>query len=395
MRQNSVQLFFHVDLDAFFASVEMIDDPSLRGKPVIVGALPGHRGVVATCSYEARTCGIRSAMPISEAFRLCPSGVFTRPRMDRYSELSREVMGIFGEFTPDVTVVSIDEAFLTMTGTGRLWGCPADSAAELKSRVVSRTGLTVSVGVASNRYVAKTASGLSKPDGLTIVPEGGESDFMAAIPIARLWGAGEKTQERFRELGIDSIPKLRELGESLLVSIFGKSGGEFLYKASRGIDPGIYAGEAGSKSISTETTFERDVTDRETLESVLRGMADELAYRAYRENVRSRTCVLKLRTDDFSTSGRRVTARDYLLASDEIYEVALSLLDRRNDNLPVRLIGLGLVNLERGGAFQGELFGEDRTRRTKFERAVFGIQEKGIGKVTRARFIAGPADEER
>ncbi len=389
MPDPSQPLFFHVDLDAFFASVEVLDDPSLKGKPVVVGARPGRRGVVSTCSYEARAFGVRSAMPINEAVRLCPHAVFLPPRMERYSELSRAVMDVFGEFTPEVTVVSIDEAFLTMTGTGRLWPDPDDAARALKRRVTERTGLTISVGAASNRYVAKVASGMSKPDGLTVVRPGEEADFMARVPIGKLWGAGEKTQTRFRELGIDSIAKLRELEESVVSSIFGRSGGDFLYKAARGVDPGIYAREAESKSISTETTFERDVTDRETLESVLLGMADELAYRAYREGVRSRTCVLKLRTEDFVTSGKRVTSRDYLVGADEIHEAALSLLDKRDDKLPVRLIGLGLANLERGGTEQGDLFDDGRSRKSSFERALFGIKEKGIGSVTRASFLPG------
>lgn len=220
--------FFHVDLDAFFASVEQNDNPDLKGKPVIVGAQPGHRGVVSTCSYEARAFGVRSAMPISEAYRRCPQGVYVTPRIGRYSELSAQVMEVFSSFTPEVQRVSIDEAFLDMTGTERLWGEPEVAARLVKAKVLERTGLGISIGVAPNRYVAKIASGLGKPNGLVIVPPEGIETFMLRLPLSKLWGAGEKTQARFRELGIMSIAQLASFGEAQLSSLFGSAGGAFL-----------------------------------------------------------------------------------------------------------------------------------------------------------------------
>ena len=382
-------LIFHVDLDAFFASVEQLDDPSLRGKPVIVGAAPGHRGVVSTCSYEARAFGVRSAMPISEAVRRCPQGVYLPVRMSRYAEISERVMGIFGSFTPDLRQISVDEAFLDMTGTERLWGRPAEAAMLLKSRVREETGLGISVGVAPNHYLAKIASGLRKPDGLVLVEPGGEEAFMLSLPLAKLWGAGEKTQERFRELGILSVAQLSGIGRETMRSLFGKAGGDFLYEAARGRDPGMFGGEPGSRSMSCETTFERDVSDRESLESVLMGLADELAFRLWSEKARSRALVLKLRFHDFTTISRHSRRASPYATADEAYRDALALLEKAWDGrTEIRLIGLGFADLELGGDLgQGELFAAGSEKRKKAEEAIFEIERSGRGRVRRARLI--------
>jgi DNA polymerase-4 len=383
------RIVFHVDLDAFFASVEQIDDPSLKGKPVIVGALPGRRGVVSTCSYEARVFGIRSAMPISEAFRRCPKGIYLPPRMARYSEMSERVMGIFASFTPDLRRVSVDEAFLEMTGTQRLWGDTENAARLLKDRVRSETRLGISVGVAPNPYVAKIASGLRKPDGLVIVPPGGEEAFMLELPLSKLWGAGEKTQERFRELGIGSVAQLVALGRERLASLFGSAGGTFLWNAGTGKDPGILGGEPGSRSMSAETTFERDCADRETIESVLLSLADELAYRLWAEGMKSRTIVLKLRFHDFTTISRRATRAAPFTSADEAHSEALALLAGAwDEKTEIRLIGLGFAELEGAGqGIQGELFADGSEKRRRAAEAVFEIERSGLGKVTRARLV--------
>jgi len=283
----------------------------------------------------------------------------------------------------------VDEAFLDMTGTERLWGPPEDAARLLKTRVRSETGLGISVGVAPNPYVAKIASGLRKPDGLVIVEPGGEESFMLAVPIAKLWGAGEKTQERFRELGIRSVAQLASMGRDQLRSLFGKSGGDFLYDASRGRDPGMFRGESASRSMSGETTFERDLADRETLESVLMGLADELAYRLWSEGLRSRSLVLKLRYHDFTTISRRTRRESSYLSAAEAFADAKLLLDKAWDGgTEVRLIGLGFADLEEsGGGEQGELFEERSSKRRKAEEAVFRIEQRGIGRVTRARLL--------
>ncbi len=392
----TAKVFFHVDLDAFFASVEQNDDPSLKGKPVIVGARPGHRGVVSTCSYEARAYGIRSAMPISEACRLCPQGVYLAPRMARYAEISGRVMELFSSFTPEVQRVSIDEAFLDMTGTEGLWGPPQDAARLLKARVRESTGLGISIGAAPNRYVAKIASGLRKPDGLVIVAPEGIEAFMLELPLAKLWGAGEKTRARLRELGIESVAQLASLGETQLSSLFGKAGGAFLYGAARGRDARIMGpGEPASRSISAESTFERDCADRGCVEDVLMSLANELAYRLWSEGFRSRTLVLKLRLHDFTTISRRRSRASCYLTSGEVFRDALSLLEKAWDgHTEIRLLGLCLAELEKGlGDRQGELFADGEPfpgsseRQSRAEGAVFEIERRGLGKVTRARLL--------
>lgn len=386
---------FHVDLDAFYAAVEQRDRPELAGKPVIVGAAPGHRGVVSTCSYEARAFGVHSAQPISEAARLCPEGIFLPVRMDRYIEVSRQVMEVLAAFTPDVRQISVDEAFLDMTGTEGLWGPPREAAMRLKAEIRIRTGLTISVGAAENRYIAKIASGFRKPDGLTIVPAGEEEDFMSRLPLEKLWGAGEKTQERFRELGIRGIPQLRAIGKAGLTALFGNAGGAFLYAAACGRDPGIFRTEAGSRSMSTERTFGRDISDPEVLESLLLGMAQEIALRAWREGARSRTVFIKLRYSDFRTLNPRRTRPSCFEESGELWSEARRLFRSVWNGSPVRLLGLGLGNLQdRAPDAQGELFRSEDDRRARVEQAVFELERKGIGKVTRARLIGRGSDPE-
>jgi DNA polymerase IV len=392
----SEPLFFHVDLDAFFASVEQRDKPSLKGKPVIIGAQPGHRGVVSTCSYEARAFGVRSAMPISEAYRRCPGGVYLRPQMEAYVEASLAVMEVFESFTPGVQRLSIDEAFLDMTGTEKLWGRAEAAAKLLKDKVWEATRLRISVGAAPNRYVAKIASGLRKPDGLVIVGPGELEAFMLELPLGKLWGAGEKTQERFRELGILSVAQLASFGEAQLASLFGKAGGAFLYGAARGRDVGgMGPGDPSSRSMSAETTFERDCADRECVEDVLMSLSCELAYRLWDEGYRSRCLALKLRLHDFTTVTRRSTRRSYYSSSSDAFKGALELLDKAWDGrAEIRLLGLCFADLESSsGGEQGELFGlggaagDDSAKRKKVEGAIFEIERSGLAKITRARLL--------
>jgi DNA polymerase-4 len=388
------KIFFHVDLDAFFASVEQLDHPEYSGKPVIVGALPGGRGVVSTCSYEARAFGVHSAMPISEAARRCPGGIFVPVRMTRYSELSERVMRIFSSYTPDMRQMSVDEAFLDMTGTEGLWGPPEAAAKALKARVRSETGLGISIGIAANPYVAKIASGLRKPDGLVIVKEGEEAAFMLTLPITKLWGAGEKTQARFAELGLRTMAQLASLSEAGLESLFGKAGGRFLYDAARGRDIGMLGGPAESRSMSSETTFDRDTNDREFLETVLLGLAEQISYRLWIEGQRSRCLVLKLRLQDFTTFSRRITRDKPFGSSSEAYSAALCLLDSAWDgHTEVRLVGLGFADLEDGTeAVQGELFEDGGERKRRAEKAVFDLEKRGIGELTRARCLDSSKD---
>ncbi len=385
-----MSIFFHIDLDAFFASAEVLGGPSLPGKPLGVGAATGHRGVVSTCSYEARRFGIHSAMPISEAFRLCPTAVFKPVRMARYAELSTSVLGVFECYTPEVLRVSIDEASLDMSGTERLWGPPAEAAATIRNRVHEETGLSISIGVASNRYVAKIASGTKNPAGLVIVPQGGEASFMSGLRLKDLWGVGPKTRERLAELGIDTIERVLQLSVESLASVFGKAGSDFIFKAARGIDPGIYSGEAKSKSMSTETTFEKDVRDYGLLEETLLGMAEELFARLYSEKAVSCCAVLKVRYDDFETVSARETRSSPFTGSAGVYETARALLYRTWNGRPVRLIGLGLAGLGGTKSAQGKLFEEPDDREARVEKAGIEAASRGFGKLTRARLVPRP-----
>jgi len=383
-------VFFHIDLDAFFAAAEVLDDPSLAGRPVIVGAAPGHRGVVSTCSYEARRYGVHSAMPISEAYRLCPEAAFRPVRMERYAELSARVMAVFEAYTPDVVRVSIDEASLDMTGTERLWGAPREAAEAIRDRVARETGLSISIGIAPNRYVAKVASGVRKPAGLVVVEPGDEAAFMAGLRLKDLWGVGPKTRARLEELGIGDQARLLELSRATLESNFGKAGGEFIYGVARGVDPGIYAGEARSRSISSETTYERDEAGLPRIETTLLGMAEELVARLYADGYSSRCVALKLRYGDFETVGVRETLDEPFFDSGAVYEAARSLLARKWDGRPLRLVGLALACLERGAARQAGLFDDGDDRVARVERAGIEAARRGLGKLTRARLLHGP-----
>jgi DNA polymerase-4 len=308
--------------------------------------------------------------------------------MERYFEMSEKVLAIFRELCPEVTRISIDEAFLDMSGTERLWGSPRDAAGLLKTMVRERTGLTVSAGVASNRYVAKIASGLEKPDGLVLVESGDEANFMLTLPLSRLWGAGERTQERFRDLGILAMDELVAKSEEELMRHFGAAGGHFLHAACRGADLPIFEGRTSSRSISTETTFERDIVDRDALEASLLEMSCTIIFRLRREGGLARILALKLRLADFSTSSRRQAREEPFRTSLEVFEDAKILLDRSWDGRsPVRLAGLGFADLDQGDKpSQAGLFRAD-DRRQRFESALLDIEDKAGAQMLPARLL--------
>ncbi|HUX12021.1 MAG TPA: DNA polymerase IV [Spirochaetia bacterium] len=371
-------VFFHVDMDAFFASVEQRDRPDCRGKPVIVGAAPGHRGVVSACSYEARAFGIHSAMPISEAFRLCPSGIYLPVDMERYHEVSERVMAIFARFTPVVQQMSVDEAFLDMTGTERLFGPPLSAGRKLKNAVGDSEGLAISVGIAANRYIAKLASTHSKPDGLLEINPGQEERFVSQLRLRDLWGIGKKTLERLAAEGIQSIVELSEYDEGELESLFGDAAGSYLFHVCRGIDPGIFVGEPKSRSISAETTFERDEEDTQIISRTLLELCQTVIFRMLSEGVRSRTVAIKMRYWDFTTTSSQKTLSHPLASAREAHRVAMELLRSRWDGRsPLRLLGVGCANLETEGAeAQPELFPEDEEKDRRVEKAVLGLKER-------------------
>lgn len=385
------KIFLHVDLDAFFASVEQLDHPEYRGKPVIVGGLPGdRRSVVSTASYEARKFGVHSAMPTFQAVKLCPQGIFVRGRMKRYHEKSEEVMAIFKNYSPDIQQISVDEAFIDLTGTERLFGDPVETAKKLKAEVLEKTGLTVSVGLASTKYCAKIASGLKKPDGLTVVPFGSETEFMLSLPITKVWGAGNKTLAKLENYGIRSTRDIYMRSEKLLQSLFGKATGTFLYNSVRGNAGADFRAEPKSRSISAENTYEYDLTSPDIIETALLSLCHTVMFRSLREKVRSSSVALKIRYEDFSTVSVQSTSERYVSSVDDLFERAKSLLEKKCDSkLGIRLLGVGLYNLEdEESPRQQELFDFGEEKKRKLESAILKAQEKDPAlKITKARLL--------
>ena len=386
-----MKTYFHIDLDAFFASVEQLDNPGWKGKPVIVGGLPGdRRAVVSTASYEARKYGVHSAMPLSRAVQLCPQGIFVRGRYRRYQELSAQIMAIFGNYSPDVTQMSIDEAFLDMTGTERLFGRPEDVARRIKDEVKSQTGLSVSIGVAGTMYVAKIASGLNKPDGLTVVKAGEETAFMLALPLDKLWGAGGKTQKRLRDSGLFSTADIYSKSEALLQTMFGDSAGSFLYQAVRGNPGMIFGEEARNHSISSECTYDFDLTDRYAIDTALMELSMNVLYRMHKEQVKSRTLALKIRYEDFTTVSVQETGDFSISNADDMFERCKRLFDKKYERgRGIRLLGVACEKVYgRDIPDQKSLFDFGDEKKAKIEEAIYKMQDKHPEiKIRKARML--------
>ena len=364
----------HVDMDAFYASVEQRDRAELRGRPVIVGADPRGRGVVAASSYEARRFGVHSAMPIGRAARLCPDGVFLPVDMEKYAGVSRQIMAILAGFTPLLEPLSIDEAFLDVTQTRALFGDGAEQARRIKSQIRSAVGLAASVGVASNKFIAKVASDLEKPDGLVVVAPGGEADFLAPLPVSRLWGAGRVTTADLESMGIRTIGQLAAIPPSHLRSRFGR-GGALMSALAHGVDERAVEPFAPPKSMGAEETFELDHRDGERLRATLRGQAERVARELRAEGYAGRTVTLKLRFADFSTITRSHTG-DPTQDGLTVYREASALLDRVVLRQPVRLIGLSVSGLGPAGEGQLALLGPDAVRRERLSRALDRLVER-------------------
>jgi DNA polymerase-4 len=372
-------VFIHADLDAFYASVEQLDHPEYMGKPVIVGGLPGDlRSVVSTASYEARKFGVHSAMPLVQAVKLCPQGIYLRGNMERYREISARIMGIFGDFSPEVRQLSIDEAFLDITGTEGLLGPPEVLAGKLKAAVREKTGLTVSAGIASNRYVAKIASGMSKPDGLYRIAPGAEEAFMRSLPVTKIWGAGEKTQAIFREHGFKTGDDIFRLSRDSLSAIFGSSFGIFLYRAVRGEAAENFESERGERSMSAERTFPHDLYDSFDIETALLDICETLWWRLLREGRQSRTVQIKIRYKDFSTELGRESSPNPVVSLNDLYARVLALFRKKyRSGRGLRLVGAGLMNLEEGNLpRQGDLFGSGGEKERNLEKAILEINKK-------------------
>ncbi len=356
----------HVDMDAFYASVEVLDDPSLAGRPVIGGGRPGSRGVVSAASYEARAFGVRSAMPLVRAGRLCPQGVFRPVRMHRYVEVSERIFAVFREYTPLVEGLSLDEAFLDVRGSRLLFGEGPAIGREIQRRILEEIGLPCSVGVAPVKFVAKIASDLEKPRGFVVVREADVPAFLEDLPVERLWGVGEVTAEKLRHLGITRVGQIRRAGRTFLEERFGEHG-LHLHRLSRGEDPRPVTPEGDRKSVGHETTFPEDIGDPDVLRSVLADVVEEVARRARAGGHRGRKVTLKYRYAPFETHTAQTTLAGPTHATDEILAAAGRLFARyvRVPPRKLRLLGVALGDLGGPGTRQLELF--DRGRRTRSE----------------------------
>jgi DNA polymerase-4 len=372
-------IILHIDMDAFFASVEQMDDPSLRGRCVIVGG-PSPRGVVAAASYEARKFGIRSAMPIFQARQRCRDLTIVPPRRGRYVELSRRIMAELRDFSPLVEPVSIDEAYVDISGCRRLHGDPRQTARRIKDRIQSRIGLTCSVGVAPNKFLAKIASDLEKPDGLTVISPEQVPSFIATLPIEKVPGVGRRAYETLQNLGIQTLGQVRGIPEGLLVGKMGKFAYRLLELAC-GRDPSAVTPYAETKSVSTETTLDRDTRDRDILSRHLAGQSQAVARDLRRKGVRARTVSLILKTADFRRHSRNRTLDPPVQSAERIYRTVRDLLQAFTLTQPVRLVGVGASGLQPDDIpVQADLFTDSRKDRDakweKVDRAMDAVADR-------------------
>lgn len=372
----------HVDMDAFFASVEQLDNPELRGKPVIVGGISS-RGVVSTCSYEARKFGVHSAMPMARALQLCPQGIFVPGRMHRYKELSAIIMKIFRDISPVVEQLSIDEAFLDMTGTEGIYGDVFNAARLVKARIKNETGLTGSVGLAPNKFLAKMASDLQKPDGLTVISHAQVKSFIAPLPVDKIFGIGKGAAEQLRLYGIRTIGQLAVAELSVLQRVFGKNAQQ-VQRLAQGIDDRPVVPERETKSIGREHTFETNLVTLEECRQALLQLSGEVGYRVRKHDYMGHTLTLKVKYEDFSLKTHSYTTDRELSCDEEIYELACELLEKVPLHKGIRLLGISLSALEQGAG--SSLAFEEEQRLKQRNAAVDELKKRfGEGIISRGR----------
>lgn len=399
-----MRTILHVDLDAFYAAVEMRENPDLAGRPVVVGADPRGgrgRGVVAAASYEARAFGVHSAMPIGQAYRRCPDAVFVRPRMSLYASVSRRFMQILRRYTDLVQPLSIDEAFLDVTGSAVLFGDGATIARRIKDEVRREERLTASIGVAPTKFVAKIASDLRKPDGLVIVAADQVAEFLRDLPLRRLWGAGPKTIAKFERLGVHTIGDVARLSAATLERAFGTAMAEHFGALAHGIDPRPVVSDAGRKSLGHETTFLQDIQDRTAVRHRLLELVDAVARDLRRNGMLGDSVSLKLRTADFSTVTRQAALAQPSDTSDAIWPVARRLLAKADvTKQAIRLVGVSVTIAAE--APQLQLFDAPAIdRRRRLARAIDAVTTRfGASAITRATALGdrgdrGPARQKR
>jgi len=372
----------HIDMDAFYASGELARRPELRGLPVIVGG--GHRGVVLAATYEARAFGVRSAMTMMAAYRACPQAVILPPDFHLYHGISDSIIAMLYDITPKVEQVSVDEAFLDVSGARRLLGPPTAIGAKLRAQVHATHGVTCSVGIARNKFVAKVASTHAKPDGMLLIPDAATEAFLRELPVGALWGVGEKTEAHLARWGITQVSQIADLDLKTLQMMLGQAGGYHLHCLARGYDPRPVTNHTPEKSIGNETTFDEDQADPEVVAKRLLALCDQVAGRLRKQGYVAATIALKVRTSDFHTVSKSRTLRSPTDVAHEIYPVAKDLVDSVDLNgLPVRLIGVRAENLKKRAqtSFQDTL--EEATSQTDFRQAELALDQ------VRAKFGKG------
>ena len=383
-----IQAILHVDLDAFFVSVEQVLHPELRGKPVIVGGRPERRGVVASASYEARAFGIRSAMPLAKAYQLCPDAVFLQGNYTTYGEFSQRFMAILADFSPSLEPGGLDEAYMDVTGCD-IFGIPREIAVKLKQRVREELQLIASVGISDCKIVAKVASDFGKPDGLVEVPEGQEREFLAPLPLSRLPGIGTKTEQKLKSMGFDTIGQVANLPLILLKQNFG-SYGAILQQHARGIDYSQVEATGDAKSISRETTFSHDIMDTGHLHAALRYLCEKVGAELRESGKQAKSVSLKLRFADFETINRSRSSVETFSTDDTIYMLAAELLNKalRGRKKYIRLIGVEVSNLS-ADVKQIGLFDYQKLREERRNQAIDHIRQKyGFNAVYTGRTMA-------
>ncbi|MCF7940993.1 MAG: DNA polymerase IV [Spirochaetia bacterium] len=371
--------YFHIDLDAFYASVEQLDHPQLRGRAVIVGGANSSRGVVSACSYEARAFGVHSAMPIFKARSLCPEGHYMPVRMQRYQQVSEHIMSIFDRYSPHVQQISIDEAFLDMSGTQSLMGPVEEVAARIQQHIIDEVGLTASIGIATNKYIAKMASDRNKPCGICFVPSGGEYDFITETPLPKLWGIGKQGIMALHSKHIHTVQQLRAYSLSWLQRNFGQASGAFYHTAVRGEDPGIFSAVTKSRSVSNETTLEENTTDEQLLKGLFHQLAHHVMFRLMKNGLIAQTIGIKYKLSTFVTRTAQCTPAKTIYSAEEVFSYAWELFTQRWDHQsPIRLIGISLSSIEeRSEPLQDELFFDTYQRKHEVEKTVLQLRSKG------------------
>ncbi len=383
------RFILHVDMDAFYASVEVREQPGLAGRPVIVGGSPRGRGVVSAANYEARRFGIHSAMPTARAMRLCPHAVCLPGRMSLYASVSHQIREIFNRYSPLVEPLSLDEAFLDVTDSQRLFGSAAEIANAIKQAISNELSLVASVGIAPNKFIAKIASDLDKPDGFVEVMPGEVQAFLDPLPVSRIWGVGKATGKELDRLGITTIAQLRQQSEAVLQDRFGKFGNH-LWRLANGMDDRPVVSDSEAKSISNETTFDSDISNRDTLRAWLMELTEQVCWRLRQQDLFGRTVQIKLRFADFSTITRSHTLPEATQQTKQVWQAVMALFDKamQSESRRLRLVGVGVSGLSdtaQRPQVQTDMFEQPKdTRQTQLDEVADAIKSRfGSGGIRR------------